>query len=162
MLSSRGVACAHTARARINNPRNPTRAEDVPSVFLVRAHPCSRRAERALEDLIFDMLDDENPTASSKKTKAAEDAELWLQEEYDDLSPEDINAKYRQLRTRGSTSGDARVRKEEAKRRPSGGQAEGKRRGGTGSTGSTQGEATSAEVVTADAASRPSDLPPSP
>ena len=44
------------------------------------------------------MLDDENPTASSKKTKAAEDAELWLQEEYDDLSPEDINAKYRQLR----------------------------------------------------------------
>ena len=55
-------------------------------------------ARRALEDLIFDMLDDENPTASSKKTKAAEDAELWLQEEYDDLSPEDINAKYRQLR----------------------------------------------------------------
>jgi heat shock protein 1/8 len=55
-------------------------------------------ARRALEDLIFDMMDDESPAASSKKAKAAEEAELWLQDEYDEIGPEEINAKYRQLR----------------------------------------------------------------
>jgi len=51
-------------------------------------------ARRALEDLIFDMMDDES---APRKVSAAEEADNWLKD-FEMLSVEDINAKYRQLR----------------------------------------------------------------
>ena len=52
-------------------------------------------ARRALEDLIFDMTDEDN----SRKNLAAEEADKWLDAEFDALSVEEIHAKYRQLRS---------------------------------------------------------------
>ena len=56
-------------------------------------------ARRALEDLIFDMLDDDNEDSSPRKVKAAEDAEEWLKEEFESITVEEINDKYRKLRS---------------------------------------------------------------
>ena len=55
-------------------------------------------ARRALEDVIFDLMDEDTPAPSSRKTKAAEEAEEWLSSEFDSLTVEDINKKYRYLR----------------------------------------------------------------
>ena len=52
-------------------------------------------ARRALEDLIFDMTDEDN----SRKNLAAEEADKWLDAEFDALSVEEIHAKYRRLRS---------------------------------------------------------------
>jgi len=55
-------------------------------------------ARRMLEDLLFDMMDDDTVSSSSSKHKAAEDAEEWLKDEFERISVEDIHAKYRTLR----------------------------------------------------------------
>ena len=53
---------------------------------------------RQLEDLIFDMMDEESEGSTSKKVKAAEEAEEWLKSDWEAITSDDINAKYRQLR----------------------------------------------------------------
>ena len=54
-------------------------------------------ARRALEDLIFDLTDDDSSTSAAKK-RAAEDADEWLKD-FDAITVEEIHAKYRQLRS---------------------------------------------------------------
>ena len=55
-------------------------------------------ARRALEDVIFDLTDEEAENNTPKKTKAGEEADEWLREEFENLSVADINGKYRELR----------------------------------------------------------------
>ena len=56
-------------------------------------------ARRNLEDLIFDILDEDELIASTKKTEAAAEAEDWLKAEWDNLTPAMINERYRSLRS---------------------------------------------------------------
>ena len=55
-------------------------------------------ARRTLEDVIFDLMDDDNPAPSSRKTQAAKEAEEWLNDRFESLTVDEINHKYRQLR----------------------------------------------------------------
>jgi len=55
-------------------------------------------ARRMLEDLIFDMMDEESHTSSGRKQQAAEEADEWLRDAFERLTVEEIHAKYRTLR----------------------------------------------------------------
>jgi len=55
-------------------------------------------ARRALEDMIYDVLDDDDASASAKQ--AAEEAEEWIRSGFDVVSLDDIEKKMRALKTR--------------------------------------------------------------
>ena len=54
-------------------------------------------ARRALEDLIFDLMDD--ASNDPRRGSAAEEAEEWLRDHFDSLTLEDIQKKERHLRS---------------------------------------------------------------
>lgn len=55
-------------------------------------------ARRALEDVIFDLMEDSETTSAAKKHKAGEDAVEWLRRSFETLTAVEINDKYRELR----------------------------------------------------------------
>jgi L1 cell adhesion molecule like protein len=54
-------------------------------------------ARRMLEDLIFDLMDEESG-ASGKQQKAASEADEWLRSEFESLSVDQIHTKYKGLK----------------------------------------------------------------
>jgi hypothetical protein len=50
-----------------------------------------------LEDLIFDLMDEESG-ASGKQQKAASEADEWLRSEFESLSVDQIHTKYKGLK----------------------------------------------------------------
>ena len=62
-----------------------------------RRRRLSADARRALEDLIFDLMDD--ASNDPRRGSAAEEAEEWLRDHFDSLTLEDIQKKERHLRS---------------------------------------------------------------